>query len=230
MSIGPRCSLNLEDGEQFVVYDKDQAYPHFLAIIEWSPFLPTQALSSYRFGDSVHFKTHRGAFMQITETGAVNACVLDEGSPPNGWRAWERFRIVDAGNGFIALFNVHNRRFLQMHPDGEVNAQGGPSDQPPASWTIERFQVVDAGNGKIALHGHDANRFLRDCGAPGSGHGPIDAEGGVKDADELPPESEWPSERFDVIRYTPLRPGDSVHFKTHRGAFMQMTATGAVHA
>jgi hypothetical protein len=60
----------------------------------------------------------------------------------------------------------------------------------PSDWAAECFAVVDAGNGRIALHDSLHNCFLRLADTS------VDARGGVKNVDQLPPEAEWRAERF----------------------------------
>ena len=87
----------------------------------------------------------------------------------------------------VAILSVAAKRFLQMHPNGEVGVVDDPNFDPnnPLNLrTWERFLVVDAGFGKIALHSSAHNRFLRMHRAN------VDGFGGWKDADKLPPNSE----------------------------------------
>lgn len=62
---------------------------------------------------------------------------------PPDW-TWEKWRVVDGGNGLVGLWNPHHRRFMRMHSNGTIDLQA-PSDptlQPGWSW--ERFQIVTA--------------------------------------------------------------------------------------
>merc|ERR1719446_761808 len=80
---------------------------------------------------------------------------------PADW-TWERFWVVDGGNGQIALWSAIHNRFVRMHANGNMDGSGhmGKDNLPP-DWTWERFTVVDAGNGQIALHCPIHNRFVR---------------------------------------------------------------------
>ena len=110
------------------------------------------------------------------------------------WRTWERFLVVDAGNGKIALHNTFHNRFIRISGD-DVEGCGGSRnacDLPPESeWGCERFTLVDAGDGKYAFHNSLHNRFMRMCGSS------VDARGGPRNVDQLPPG--WLSEQFEII-------------------------------
>jgi hypothetical protein len=69
-----------------------------------------------------------------------------QGELPPEW-AWERFTIVDAGNGKYAFHNPSNNRFLRMS-NSTVDGKGGEErvvhDLPPEEcWRWERFVVVE---------------------------------------------------------------------------------------
>jgi len=96
----------------------------------------------------------------------------------------------------IALFHAATRRFVQLRTDGIVSildddAVSPANIEPWRAW--ETFAVVIAGCGKIALHCAAHNRFLRVIGDN------VDAHGGPMNITDLPPESEWPSERFTIV-------------------------------
>ena len=94
----------------------------------------------------------------MNKEGVVQTTAIED--PPGDGRSCERFTVVDAGGGLIALYNVKHRRFVRMH-SGQVDGGGGQVDSLPAQWDSERFRVVDAGNGKIAMYSGTESRFLR---------------------------------------------------------------------
>ena len=105
---------------------------------------------------------------------------------------WERFTVVDAGNGQIALHSPRWNRFVMMGGNQVVEASAHKASiELPEEWTSERFTVVNAGDGQIALHNSQRNRFLR---MSDGGH--VDASSS-KDADALP--DSWTHERFRVL-------------------------------
>jgi hypothetical protein len=65
---------------------------------------------------------------------------------PPEW-AWERFTIVDTGNGKYAFHNPSNNRFLRMSKstvDGKGGEERAVHDLPPEEWwRWERFVVVE---------------------------------------------------------------------------------------
>ena len=137
-------------------------------------------------------------FVQMRPDGTVGS--LDDAACSPGnlevWRTWERFLVVDAGNGEVALHNALHNRFIRVW-EGAVEAHGGPmdADKLPGGWESERFTIVDAGNGKWALHNAHHYRFIRMHGAQKE----VDAGGGPRDRNRLPPEADWASERFLLV-------------------------------
>ncbi|CAE7751695.1 unnamed protein product [Symbiodinium sp. CCMP2456] len=107
---------------------------------------------------------------------------------------WERFTVVDAGNGEIALHNTLHNRFVRMNQ---------AAADLPAEWSWERFTVVYAGNGTIALHNRAHNRFVA-VSDQGVAFRSI-----TKDASDLPAAMIF--ERFRVLQVKPfLEPGSVV--------------------
>jgi hypothetical protein len=170
-------------------------------VVPWAPLRP---------GASVSLRSWKQRFLQMNKSGAVRTTAIED--PPADGRLWERFTVVDAGDGLIALYNVENRRFVRMC-SGQVDGGGGQVDKLPADWRSERFRVVDAGNGKIALHSGTERRFLR-AEARNRSLGVVDVSQTEKAADELPPESEgdWAAERFVVVPWAPVRPKLAIGF------------------
>merc|ERR1719409_1308244 len=109
---------------------------------------------------------------------------------PADW-TWERFFVVDGGNGLIALWSAIHNRFVRMNANGNMDGSGHMGrDNLPADWTWERFSVVDGGNGQIALHSAIHNRFVR-----------LNADGNMDttpptNRDALP--ADWTWERWSV--------------------------------
>merc|ERR1719428_2214905 len=92
---------------------------------------------------------------------------MDSSSPmaanrmPGFW-TWERFTVVNAGNGQIALHNRVHNRFVKMTQKGRVMASPYRSaSKLPRGWAWERFTVVKAGNGQVALFNNAHKRFIR---------------------------------------------------------------------
>merc|ERR1719409_2066492 len=64
---------------------------------------------------------------------------------PRGWK-WERFTVVNAGNGQIALHNKVHNRFIRMRNNGRMDASARrAASQLPRGWTWERLTVVRYG-------------------------------------------------------------------------------------
>lgn len=133
-------------------------------------------------------------FMQMDESGLVGVLEDQTVTPENieAWRTWERFEVVDAGDGKIAFYNPNSKRFLRV--DGnEVNSHGGKIQDStlPAGFESERFTVVDVGNGTVAFHNACHNRFIR------MKNRKVDARGGPMNADQLP--LEWGAEQWEIV-------------------------------
>ncbi len=120
--------------------------------------------------------------------------------PPDWW--WERFTVVDAGNGEVALHSAHFNRFVKVGEGCDPQVSGHvDANALPDNWARERFAVVPAGDGVIALHSAIENRFLRM--RPDGG---VDCSGS-KDAGELP--GDWTWERFELLVISSFSTDDS---------------------
>ncbi|CAE7035049.1 unnamed protein product [Symbiodinium sp. CCMP2592] len=91
---------------------------------------------------------------------------------PNSWGA-ERFRVVDAGNGMVALHSRHRNRFVKLYWDGHHNQHMmGISDESPDTsvelpdgWEFDHAFVpvpirMHLGHTDIALWNPWHHRFL----------------------------------------------------------------------
>ncbi|CAE7797201.1 unnamed protein product [Symbiodinium sp. CCMP2592] len=110
---------------------------------------------------------------------------------PDHWNR-ETYRVVDAGNGEIALYSPWYGRYVGLKDDGAVIVSD-KADQLPADWTWARFAVMPAGSGLIALHCTANQRMLR---AKGPTEG-IDASDPVKSAAILP--GSWWWHKWQVV-------------------------------
>ena len=82
------------------------------------------------------------------------------------WWTFERFTVVDAGNGQIALHNALHNRYVKMGPNGDmtVSPVRNLHDPFPHDWFSERFTVLSAHDifdGVIGLHNSAHGRMLR---------------------------------------------------------------------
>ena len=129
---------------------------------------------------------------------------------PDGW-SWERFIVVDAGHGQIALHNAVHNRFVGVGAASPHRLV----DQLPGGWASEKWEVWPAGNGQIVLYNTHHNRMLRmtDHTMDASGH---------MDPHHLP--DGWTWERFQVVHVKPyLQPGTTVALRCpHHGRYLLM--------
>ncbi|CAE7248694.1 unnamed protein product [Symbiodinium sp. KB8] len=73
---------------------------------------------------------------------------------------YERFAVVDVGNGEIALHNTLSNRFVKMEGLEMMVSSIKDVEDFPAGWNLERFRVVDAGDGMVALYHPVNHRFV----------------------------------------------------------------------
>ncbi|CAE7242733.1 unnamed protein product [Symbiodinium sp. CCMP2592] len=162
-------------------------------------------------GSSIALHSPRWNRFVVMTNGALERSVeKDVTDFPEEW-TWERFTVVDAGGGQIALHNTFQNRFVGV---------GGTSahrlvDQLPSDWTFEKFDVWPAGNGEVVLHNTAHNQMLRM-----SDH-TVDASVHM-DPKHLP--DNWSMERFQVVQVKPyLQPGTTVALRCAvHGRFVKM--------
>eukprot|EP00439_Symbiodinium_sp_Y106_P022811 s2616_g2.t2 len=147
-------------------------------------------------------KLHR-RYVRMSPTG-VDANTQDSDTNQDADDlTWERFTVVDAGNGLIALHCTAYNRFLRM-TDSKVDASPVRAiSDLTADWLWERFRVVELANNQIALHSPAHNRFLS-----------VSHEGFVSRSEQtawnqLPANWQW--ERLSVVQLnSSLQPGNMV--------------------
>merc|ERR1719161_1859839 len=105
---------------------------------------------------ALHNSIHN-RFVKLTDGGAETSPTHAATDLPKDW-TWERFLVVDAGNGEIALHNKVHNRFLRMNGEKMDASAKADADKLTAGMTWEMFKVVDAGGGQIALHNKIHNR------------------------------------------------------------------------
>ncbi|CAJ1441752.1 unnamed protein product [Effrenium voratum] len=170
--------------------------------------IPGSTIALYR-KDAKKFLRMNGADMD-------SASWDDPKNPlPYDW-SWERFTVVDAGSGQIALHSSVHNRYVRMS-DANMDTSGhNAASQLPDGWTDERFTPVYAGNGEIGLHNSRFNKYIRM-----SPEGVVDSSG-AQDASGLP--QDWSWERFQVVQVKPyLPPGSVVAFhNAAKNRFLRM--------
>ncbi|CAE7217297.1 unnamed protein product [Symbiodinium sp. CCMP2592] len=116
---------------------------------------------------------------------------------------WERFTVVDAGNGLIALHCTAHNRFVRM-TDSKVDASPVRAiSDLTADQLWERFRVVELAKNQIALHSPAHNRFLS------VSHEGFVSRSGQTAWNQLPANWQW--ERLSVVPLnTALQPGNMV--------------------
>ena len=138
------------------------------------------------------FSDHWGRWMKMDDQGdMVRSSSVGYDNFPEGW-TWEKFAVVDAGDGKIALHSLKFNHFVSLNGDGDLYASPHKAaSHLPSGWTWQMFRPVYAGNGMIALHNAIHNRFIRMTG------GTMDGSG-VKGDNDLPDDWHW--ERFRIHR------------------------------
>ncbi|CAE7687129.1 unnamed protein product [Symbiodinium sp. CCMP2456] len=141
---------------------------------------------------------------------------------PSDW-TWEKFAVVDAGDGLIALHSPKWNRFLSLSPEGEV--YGSPNRAAShlhPGWSWQKFKAVYAGDGMIALHCPVHNRFvsMTDHTVQATSHR---SEDSVQES--------WTWERFQVLRTRwLLQPGTVVGFHNAiHNRYISMSSDGTMY-
>ena len=62
---------------------------------------------------------------------------------PSDW-TWERFKVVDGGNGQWALWNPIHNRYMRLHSDGNMDGSGhkGPRHCPPSGLDGKEGSII----------------------------------------------------------------------------------------
>ena len=81
---------------------------------------------------------------------------------PNNWE-WERFTLVDAGNGEVALHCKAWNRFVRMSGETLDASEPKGADELPADSTGEKFVMVAAATelNSDKLMGEDMVKYIR---------------------------------------------------------------------
>ncbi|CAE7244003.1 unnamed protein product [Symbiodinium sp. CCMP2592] len=156
-------------------------------------------------------------FIKLRDNGVVESSpVVSSAVMPEAW-GWERFTVVDAGNGQIALHSCYNNRFVQMGAHAPKGS-GHHSARIPDSMTYEKFTVVDGGNGEVALYSEAFEKFLRMNGDK------LDTS--PTTSSQLHPGWAW--ERFQFVTLQPwFEPGSTIALhNTHHNRFIRMRPNG----
>lgn len=137
----------------------------------------------------------RAAAMNGEGLGVATAAVGDSATYTPGANPDAVWRVVDAGEGLVALYNEFRGRFLRLSPEGVVGSDGiVGSDNLPADWHWEVFEPIDLASGKVGLWSLAHGKFLRLT--PG---GAFDTSG-ENQPPRMPDSYGW--ERFQVLETT----------------------------
>ena len=100
-------------------------------------------------------------FLRMSEWNVEASPEFDVNGLP-AWATWEKFLVVDAGDGRVALHNAAWNAFVQITDQHDVKKSWQKNaNELPAEWQWERFDVVDAGDGKVAFRSHSFGRYLK---------------------------------------------------------------------
>ena len=79
---------------------------------------------------------------------------------PSSW-TYQRFTVVDAGNGQVAFHNARHNRFVKMTDTAPLmSSPDKAAHELPDNWDSERFALVDAGGGQIGFYNPKLNRMI----------------------------------------------------------------------
>ncbi|CAE7031810.1 unnamed protein product [Symbiodinium sp. CCMP2592] len=165
-----------------------------------------------RPGSSVALKNNFHSRYVRLNSGSVDSATNTQQNAND--LTWERFTVIDAGNGQVALHNTAWNRFLRMSPTTVDASPVRSADELTADWTYERFRVVELANNEIALHSTAHNRFLS------VGAGTVLRSESMA-WNQLPTNWQW--ERLSVVQLKSLQPGDIVALHNAQvGRFLSM--------
>ena len=109
-------------------------------------------------GTSVGFKNKDcDRFLKMNNVGGFDGTDI--------FGSWERFLVVDAGSGEVALYNEHFRNMVEMKDDGsgiKPSSEIAPANMHDTTslTPLRRFQVVPLKDGTIGLHNADKSGFI----------------------------------------------------------------------
>ena len=124
-------------------------------------------------------------FMDGAHPGAGPQIIL------NPAHTWERFEVVDVGNGEIALFSHKWVRFVGLVGGKLISTEHKHIHQLPADWTWARFAIVPGGHGQIGLYSADSKCFVHM-----TPHAAMQCSATI-DAQDFP--DGWTWERWEVV-------------------------------
>ena len=146
------------------------------------------------------------------------SAVQSESGIPDKW-TWERFTVVDAGNGQVAFHNSKHNRYITMASGKmRVSMTAFAADAFPSHWGLCKFTVVPAGDGQFVFHNSFNNAMIRMSDED------VDVSGAMS-PQNLP--LTWTWERFQIVPAKPYaQPGTIValHNALHN-RFLTMTGT-----
>merc|ERR1719326_1984174 len=143
------------------ILPKDWEWERFTAqVLKGAPKFPRVA-RQLKPGRQVAIRSAAfNRFLRLTDKGKVDAG--DEAEKINPAWQWERFTVVNAGDGLIALHSKAHNRFLRMNSKHEIDTAGQQAvNALPKWWQWEKFLEVPLGGGKIALYSTAFHRFVR---------------------------------------------------------------------
>lgn len=136
---------------------------------------------------ALHNSVHN-RFVRLNNGISDSSAASNWNQLPDSW-TWERFTVVDAGEGSIALYSKHWKKFLKfggaVSPVAEMN-------ELPSGWWGEKWSIVNAGEGNIALWNSWCACFLRMNGAKIDSSPPGSTPETLSDS--------WTWERFRVVK------------------------------
>jgi len=109
---------------------------------EFMAFVGTGSAANVPLSQTISMKAQSNTLFVTAENGGNGPLIANRG----GASTWEKFQVVDAGNGAVALKSLANGQY--------VSAGGAGSVLTPSKTTVgptETFQWIDLGNGLFSL-------------------------------------------------------------------------------
>ena len=154
-----------------------QLYRWCVPLLLLFSLLPTRADAALKHGSIIGlYNTTHKRFIAMTSTMenkrlrmASDGTGQTNGILPYGLKQLQ-FKVVNAGRGQIALYNIAHRRFVTMTNQTmekdkrrlvmASDNSGRTRGRLPRGWRWERFKVVNLGRGEIALYSTTHRRFV----------------------------------------------------------------------
>ena len=154
--------LSVSDGS--VTRSEQTAWNQLPSNWQWEHLSVVQLKSSLEPGNIVALHNAQvRRFLNMNQQPDMGCSAQADATLPDSW-TWERFTVLDAGNGTIALHSVSMNCFVKMSGSDMTGSPLHDASPFPSGFTNEIFSVrhfPNSGGEDVALHNAKHNRFVR---------------------------------------------------------------------